>query len=210
VILFGGGGYYAWVSNTNAKASGMLADAMAISEARVAPLTLPTEPGKPAPPPPAGTYSTERAKLEAALPKFKAAADTYPGTTSGLAARYLEAGTLVLLGRVADGIAAYQDVTARAGDGLYGQMAQLGSAEAQVLAGQYDAAIVTYQQMAQRKDGSLPVDGILMQLGRAYLAAGKTTEAVQAFTRVSDEFPESPYASEAKKQLATLKLPRNG
>ena len=69
----------------------MLAEAMVIEEARVMP---------PAPPPgttndptaiggqPPGTYPTEQAKLEAALPKFQAAADAYPSSDAGITARY--------------------------------------------------------------------------------------------------------------------------
>ena len=43
-----------------------------------------------------------------------------------------------------------------------------------------------------------------MQLGRAQLLAGKTTEAVQTFKRVADEFPQSPYGPEARRQAETL------
>ena len=50
-----------------------------------------------------------------------------------------------------------------------------------------------FKELAQRKDGPLPVDGILMQLGRTYLDAGKRTDAQQTFTRLVEEFPESPF-----------------
>ena len=49
---------------------------------------------------------------------------------------------------------------------------------------------------------TLPVDGVLMQLGRAALVAGKKDDATRAFTRVVDEFPQSLYATEAKEKLA--------
>ena len=70
------------------------------------------------------------------------------------------------LGNPKQAAAAYQQVIDRAGERLYGQMARLGLAEAQARAGQYDQAINTFKELAQRKDGPLPVDGILMQLGR--------------------------------------------
>ena len=89
--------------------------------------------------------------------------------------------------------------------GIYGQMARLGLAEAQVRGGQYDQAIKAFQDLSQRKDGPLPVDGILMQLGRAYLDAGKRTEAQQTFNRLVEEFPDSPYNGDAKRELETLK-----
>ena len=77
------------------------------------------------------------------------------------------------LGNPAEAATAYQQVIDRAGNAIYGQMARLGLAEAQARAGQYDQAINTFKELAQRKDGPLPVDGILMQLGRTYLEAGK-------------------------------------
>jgi outer membrane protein assembly factor BamD (BamD/ComL family) len=40
-----------------------------------------------------------------------------------------------------------------------------------------------------------------MQLGRAYVAAGRKEDAVRAFSRVSDEYPESRYAADAKREL---------
>ena len=43
-----------------------------------------------------------------------------------------------------------------------------------------------------------------MQLANAYLKAGKTQEARTAFKRVADEFPDSVYVADARKQLALL------
>jgi TolA-binding protein len=48
------------------------------------------------------------------------------------------------------------------------------------------------------------VDGLLVQLGRAYLAAGRTTEAQQTFERIIKEFPLSPFTSEAQRRLDAL------
>ena len=102
-------------------------------------------------------------------------ADQYPSTDAGLFARYREATTQMALGNTKEAMDLYQQVIDRAGDGIYGQMARLGLAEAQARAGQFDQAINTYKELSQRKDGPLPVDGILMQLGQTYLDAGKPT-----------------------------------
>ena len=99
----------------------------------------------------------------------------------------------------------FQQVIDRAGDSFFGQMARLGLAEAQARAGQYDQAINTFKEMSQRKDGPLPVDGILMQLGKTYLEAGKRADAQQTFNKLVDEYPESPFTSDARRELETLK-----
>ena len=192
-------GVFAWRSSVQARAHGLLADALTVETARVGP---PAAPGTPSQ---GLVYATEREKLQAALTKFKAAADQYPSTDAGLFARYREGTTQMALGNTKEAMDVYQLVIDRAGDGIYGQMAQLGQAQAQVRAGQYDPAINTFKQLSTRTDTSLPVDGILMQLGRTYLDAGKPADAQQTFNRLVEEFPESPFSSDARKELDTLK-----
>jgi hypothetical protein len=52
-------------------------------------------------------------------------------------------------------------------------MSRLGLAEAQAQTGQYEQAINTFKDLAQRKDGEVPVDGVLLRLGRVYVDAGR-------------------------------------
>jgi tetratricopeptide (TPR) repeat protein len=192
-------GYFGWREHVQTKAHGLLAEAMAVQDARVGP---PPAPGTPA----GGLYfPTERERSQAALTKFKIAADAYPSTDAGVYARYQEGATSLALGSTPGAISAYEQVIKQSGDNFYGQMARLGLAEAQVRAGQYDPAINTFKELAQRKDGPLPVDGILMQLGRTYLEAGKRADAQQTFNRLVEEYPESPFTGDARKEIETLK-----
>ena len=192
-------GYFGWRQHVQSKAHALLAEALIVQEARIGP---PPAPGAPA----GGLYfPTERERAQAALTKFKIAADAYPTTDAGIYARYQEGATSLALGSPAQAVTAYQQVIDKAGNGFYGQMARLGLAEAQARAGQYDQAINTFKDLAQRKDGPLPVDGILMQLGRTYLDAGKRSDAQQTFTRLIEEYPESPFTGDARKELETLK-----
>jgi TolA-binding protein len=193
-------GYYAWHTRVESRAHALLAEALVVQSARVG---VPAAPGQPG----AGSlsYLTERERAQAALTKFKAAADSYPSTDAGIYARYQEAATWTVLGSAPQAIGGYQQVIDRAGDGFYGQMARLGLAQAQALDGKYDQAINAYKELAQRKDGPLPVDGILMQLAKTYLDAGKRADAQQTFTRLIEEYPDSPFSGDARKALETLK-----
>jgi TolA-binding protein len=192
-------GYYAWRDRVQGKAHGLLAEAMAVQDARVGPPPAPGTPG-------GGLYfPTERERSQAALTKFKIAADAYPSTDAGVYARYQEGALSLALGSTPGAISAYQQVIKESGDNFYGQMARLGLAEAQARGGQYDPAINTFKEMAQRKDGPLPVDAILMQLGRTYLDAGKRADAQQTFNRIVEEYPESPFTGDARKEIETLK-----
>jgi TolA-binding protein len=192
-------GYVAWRDRTQTRAAAMLASAMAVADTRVG---APIAPGTPGAGP---SFLTDHDRLQAALPRFKTAADAYPSTDAGIFARYQEGATAMAMGDAKMAIAAYQQVIERAGDGIYGQMARLGLAEAQASSGQYDQAINAFRELAQRKDGPLPIDGILMELGRTYASAGKPNDAQQTFNRVVEEFPDSAFNAEAKKELDTFK-----
>jgi TolA-binding protein len=179
------------------RATTMLAEAMNVAEAPVTPPAAP-EAGKPAVQQP-GTFPTERARLEAALPKLLAVADAYPSTDPGVMARYRAAAALVAVGRASEGIQRYKEVVER-GRGIYQVMARMGLGEAQLVAGQYDQAIVSFKDVSASNSEGTPADGVLMQLGRAYQLAGKPDDARKTFKRVVDEFPQSPYAATARRQ----------
>jgi TolA-binding protein len=190
--------YWAWRQHVTDASHALLAEAMIVQEARVGTPPPGTAPG-------GLTFATEKERDQAAIVKYKAAADAYPSTDAGLFARYQEAALQVSIGNTADGIKTYQSVIDRAGSGLYGQMAHLGVADAYARGGQYEQAITEFKELAQRKDTQLPVDGILMQLGRTYRDAGKVADAQQTFNRIVQEFPDSPFNAEAKKELDALK-----
>ena len=209
-ILGAVGGYFFWRSQVDTASRAMLSEALAIADAPVVPPAAAPAPGSPAPStpppaPPAGSYPTEQARLQAALGKFMAAADRYPSTTSGIAARYQAAATLAALGRNTEAIARYKEVIERAGTTVYGDTARLGLASAEAQAGQYDAAIAAYKELSARNDGKMPVDGVLMQLGRTYAMAGKPADALRTFQRIVDEFPQSGYAQAARREIDNAK-----
>jgi len=195
-------GFFAWRERVQTRAHSLLADALVVETARVGP---PPAAGTPAANAGGLSFPTERERAHAALTKFKAAADAYPSTDAGLYARYQQAATYMKLGQPKEAAETYQQVIDRAGNRIYGQMARLGLAEAQARTGQYDQAINTFKELSLRKDGPLPVDGILMQLGRTYLEAGKRAEAQQTFNRLVEEFPESPFTGDARRELENLK-----
>ena len=190
-------GYTMWRQSRNAKAQNALAAGLALFEAPVMAMDAPA-PGSPMPVQQPGTFQTEQAKYEAALPKLMDVADAYPNTDAGVAARYYAASALASLGRFAEAEQRYREVADKAGSLIYGRTARLGLAEAQAAQGKYDDAITVYRELSADTTSPVPVDGVLMALGRTYLRAGRPDEAVRAFSRVVDEFPQSVYATDAR------------
>jgi len=188
--------FFAWRERQQTQAATLLAGAVAVKDARIGPPGT-AEQGL--------RFNNERERAQASLTKFKTAADAYPSTDAGLYARLEEAATYMTLGNPAQAAASFQQVIDKGGNSIYGQSARLGLAGAQAAQGQYDQAINAFKELAQRKDGPLPVDGILMQLGRTYLDAGKRADAQQTFNRLVEEFPESPFSGDARRELEQLK-----
>jgi TolA-binding protein len=201
-------GFIAWRSSVDNNARARLAEAMVVFEARVTPPAPPVDPSgnasPAAPAQPAGTYPTEKAKLEAALPKFLAAADAYPSSDAGQTARYHAASTLVGLGRYDEAIAQYDRVMAD-GSGLLAQMARLGKAEAQLRGAKYDAAIASFKELSERTDATVPKEAMLLELARAYRLAGKNDDARKTLTQIVEQHADSPFANDAKTELEKIK-----
>jgi tetratricopeptide (TPR) repeat protein len=193
---------------TQTRADTLLADAMVALNARVVPAgaaagedNLPAAATLGA----IGTFSTEEAKLNAALPKLTTAAETYPNTPAGITARYHLASALASLGRHDESIQQFEEVVRRAGSrSLYGRMAQMGKANTHARAAEYDAAIAAWKALADERDEALPMDAILMELARAYAAKGDTDEARRTWSQLVEQHPDSIYSPEARSRLENL------
>ena len=235
VLALAIGGYYFRQRQIASRAGALLVEAVVIVQAPVVPPPppepeaagtdpesgeAPDQPDADEPPPaqaveaaftqPPGSYPSDTARLEAALSKFMAAADAYPSTASGITARYHAAGVLATLGQTDEAAQQYREVIEQAGSQIYGQMARLGVADLRLGAGDYESAIALLEEATVPPESFVPVDAILMRLGRAYRLAGKKLEALQAFTRIVDEYPGSLYVVDARRELETLKRAQAG
>jgi tetratricopeptide (TPR) repeat protein len=199
VVVVGGlAGFFMFRNAAANEAGAKLGAAMATAQARISPAS--TLPGAVQP---AGTYPTETARSEAALKAFQEVIAEYPGTPAALSAKYEAAGELLDLGRPAEAEKLFAEVAASNSE-LYSSVARLGVAQAKLATKQYDDAIKLLTELSANRDGTLPIDGVLIQLAQAYAKAGKNQDARAAYQRVVDEFSDSSYAFEARQQLAAL------
>jgi predicted negative regulator of RcsB-dependent stress response len=197
-------GYRAFKARTEERAHGQLTAAVEILNAPVA--TTPAL-GEAQPAAGPGTYATETARAEAALKQLLSTADAYKSTDAGVRARYYAASLYAETNRPKEAADAYAAVRDQAGAStLLGRMASLGLASMQVRQKQFEPAIKALQELSQRRDGPLPVDAVLVQLADAYQQAGRSAEASQTLQRVIDEFPQSPYAADARQRVEALQV----
>lgn len=203
-LLVAIGGYLTWQRNADGEVSGLLADAMVVYEAPVqAPAPPGMEGGTGVPAQAPGTYPTEKAKLEAALPKFLAAAELSPASTPGRLARLNAASVLVALGRFDEAKTHYAQLAS--GTDIVAKGAALGKAQAEIRAGQFDPAIEGLKTLSTETAAGMPVDGVLMELARAYRGAGKMDDARKTLTEIVEKHAESPFAAEARAELDKTK-----
>lgn len=186
-------------SRTANQAGQLLAVAMSIRDAAIVPApTIPEAQQA------ANTYPSTTARDEAALAAFEEVISQYPDTSAGLTARYQAAGLVLASGQAADAEARFRQIAETAGDDLYGPLARLGVAESLVAQERFDDAVAILTELSADRDASLPVDAVLMQLGRVQVRAGHPDDARAAFRRVVDEFPSSVFAEDARRELDTL------
>jgi hypothetical protein len=203
-VLVAVGGFLTWQRTKDSAVSGLLADAMVVYEAPVqAPAPPGMEGGTGVPAQAPGTYPTEKAKLEAALPKFIAAADSSPSSTPGRLARLNAASILVALGRFDEAKTHYEQLAS--GTDIVAKGAALGKAQAQIRAGQFDPAIEGLKALSTQTATGMPVEGVLMELARAYRGAGKVDDARKTLNEIVEKHAESPFAAEARAELDKIK-----
>ena len=191
-------GYFAWTKRTRDRAGAALGEALSISQSPIAP--PPTLPGATQTP---GTYPTEQARQEASIQAFQRVANEYGSSEAGIAARYHLGAAFLSTGLAAEAEQAFRQV-ADARSNVYSAPARMGVAEALIAQSKFDDAIKVLTELSSDRNGVLPVDGVLMQLARAYTKAGKAQEARATYKRIVDEFPESMYVPEARQQMTVL------
>lgn len=203
--LIGVGSYFAWQARQDDQAGELLADALIVLSYEVVPPDETADETTDEPwEQPENSFPTETEKFEAVLPQLLAVADEYPEQAAGITARYEAAAVLVRIDRVEDAAGHYQQVIAADSGGIYGSMARLGLAETHVLRGEYASAVALLEPETEAEEPSVPIDAVLMRIGRAYELADQNAEAIDAFTRVVDEFPFSIYAGQARQRINAL------
>jgi tetratricopeptide (TPR) repeat protein len=206
VAALAAAGFYFQTSRTR-EAGEALGAALQIYEAPVAG----EPPADPNAPPTGTSYPSAEEKFKKAAAAFDGVGRRYSSSASGQRARYFAGLCRVQLGQYDAAETTLNEVAAiKNGDPLAPALARLALADLQRRRGALDKAVDAYRKVTEDGAFPLPRDYALMQLGSTLEEAHRLSEARDAYRRLSEEFPASVYASDARQRVEYLETAGQG
>lgn len=200
VLALAVGGLLYFRSNRAASANLAFGEAMEAFEA-IAPMAAEeTAPG-------AQTVAREE-KLKKALIAFDGVANRFKSLPVGVRARYFAGACRVELGELDAAEQNLREVASRkvsASGPVEPALARLALAGVSRRKGALDAAVNGYRELLADASAALPKDYVLIALAGTLEQSGRLAEAATTFRRVVDEYPQSPFAGDARARAEYLK-----
>ena len=149
-------------------------------------------------------FATDAERLKKAVGEFDGVGRRYGSMAAGRRARYYAALCRSELGESQEAEKALTELAKGDRSEVENGLARLALADLFRRTGRFDQAITGYQQLSDEQDGVVPRDHVLMALSGTLEDAKRLPEAGAAYRRVADEFPQSPYAGEARQRADFL------
>lgn len=153
-------------------------------------------------PPPAGPrFKTEDEKTAAAEQQFKAVQSKFSGSDAADVAGLYLARLAVQRGDAKTARPLLEEFVDEHDDHTLASAARYSLYQLRIESG--EAAQVSTELTAElgKAEPALPGDSLLMLLAQAYEIQGNTAQSLEAYRRITTEFPESPYAIEAHRRV---------
>jgi TolA-binding protein len=183
-----------------------LGEALKIYEAPVA-----GEPGADPNAPPGSTYPNAQEKFKKAAAAFDGVGRRFSSSASGQRARYFAGLCRIQLGEYDAAEKILDEVASiKGGDGLTPALAKMALADLQKRRGSLDEAVEAYRKLTEDASLPLPRDYALMQLASTLEEAHRAAEARDVYRRLTEEFPGSVYASDARQRAEYLETAGQG
>jgi TolA-binding protein len=192
VLIAAIAGFTLWRTHQENKAQKRLAEAIQIAEAPVA---------APEAAPAAGTYASEQEKTAKAEPIFREVLSEYGSTDAADVAGIYLARIEIAKGETAAARAKLEAFIDEHPKHLLAQAARVSLIDLKLTAGEATQVIAELEKDVATTEGGLPQDVALTLLARAYETAKQPEKARDAYQRIVNEYPDSPYTLEAQRKL---------
>jgi tetratricopeptide (TPR) repeat protein len=149
-------------------------------------------------------FASDAERLKKAVGEFDGVGRRYGSMAAGRRARYYAALCRSELGESVEAEKALTELAKGDRSEIESGLARLALADLFRRTGRFDQAITGYQQLSDEQDGAVPRDHVLMALSGTLEDAKRLPEAGAAYRRVAEEFPQSPYAGEARQRADFL------
>jgi len=154
--------------------------------------------------PPGPIYPTTAEKLKKAVAAFDGVDRHYASLPAGLRARYYGAVCRVEMESYADAEKILVEIASHRDQAVEPALARLEIAELHYRQGHWDKAADAYRQLVADSSFPLPRDHALMRLASTLEEAHRLAEARASYRRLTEEFPLSVYAQQARRRVEYL------
>ena len=146
-------------------------------------------------------YATRRERFQDVLRLADQVLSEHPSSTAARWASYYKAVALKELGSHDDALKELTPLISATQDEFVSASARVLQAQIQEAKGDLAGAAEAYANLAASAPARFPVDLALINQARLLDAQGKKEEALEVYRRVSQDFPESPFAGEASRHV---------
>jgi predicted negative regulator of RcsB-dependent stress response len=142
--------------------------------------------------------------IDAAEAEFQQVIDSYGRSKHADMARLYLARIALGRGQTDEARKALVELAQRHGDDLVGRLANLDLINLRIASGQGTEVAVELEAMVTGRTTGLPRDAALYRLGELFVEEDQPEKARLYFEMLVEEFPESPFLSDARQRLSEL------
>jgi predicted negative regulator of RcsB-dependent stress response len=142
--------------------------------------------------------------LEAAEAQFQQVIDSYGRTGQADMARLYLARIALNRGQTDEARAAFVELAGEHGDDVIGRLANLDLINLRIASGQGAEVAADLEAMVAGRSAGLPRDAALYRLGELFVEEGQPEKARTYLEMLVEEFPESPFLTNAQQRLLEL------
>lgn len=193
---------FLYLRHRESKAGAALAGAMRVYQAEINPTTpKPDDPIKP-------SFPDVASRSAKAKELFESVRSRFGGAEAGRVAKVYLGRIAAEAGDLATARTLWQEALDGAPRAVLASELELNLMKLDRAQGKDDEVAKRLEAMLEKAEKPIPEDVILFELATVREKLGKTDEALSAYQRIVDEFPRSPYMTEAQQKASTLVVAR--